>query len=262
MTLFISLGLILSVSGTPAPPPLQLRLIHTADGTLPSWHAWDPDANFQSSSLCAYVQAAHAQMLEQAACYIPEVPKPHLPGVVASLWVKNKGIYTASNLGKSTCYVGAPLHPRTQALFDKHDKRLNTYGGYCSCIQVINGFYEQFPNDDIPPGSEVALYGHRYTRNSIPGADKLVRPCRGDRHGVGCVFMLWAANIKYDHNKYVPPKPRAAKGPKRPRPGSDLASSSKPGLHSYRKVVLDMNLPPDPEVNPEESIALSSGDSV
>ena len=198
LSLFISLGIILCVSGTPAPPPMQHTSLYTDNGHRHSWHAWEPDANFQESSLRAYAKAAHDEVHQQATLYYPRVWKKDRPCTVASLWVKDKGIYSASDLGRDANYMKAPLHPKTQALFEKCSQRRNRAGGYCSCIQAIDGFHTRFPNDDIPEGSLLAVYGRRDRHTSTP--KKIMRPCRADHVGPGCKAVISAAGVECDYD--------------------------------------------------------------
>ena len=256
LSLFICFGAILSVSGTPAPPPLQYTPITSANGFAHSWHAWEPDENFHKSSLRAYVQAAHEEMNRQASMPLTTalncmILKKDRPSSVASLWVKNKGTYSASDLGNAPCRMVAPLHPKTQALYEKCFSRPNRFGGYCACIQAINGFYEKFPNDDIPKGSEMAIYGHRGRKL---GPDRLIKPCRADNFAFSCVMILSAAGIESTYYTRAP-SGSETRNRSRSRTGSE---SPRPRLKAQRTTTPDLHLPLQPYVSSDEPLSASS----
>ena len=260
LSLLVSLGLILSVSGTPAPPPLQHTGIPTADGFAHLWHGWEQDKDFQKSSLPAYVQVAHDEMSRQAAMDYLQAKK-YRPHTLASLWVENKGIYTASDLGNTPCRMVAPLHPKTQALYDKCHTRPNRYGAYCSCIQALNGFHTMFPDDDIPRGSEMAIYGYR---GDTIRPNKILSACNADKFGCGCWNILSAAGIKYHCRLRAPNGKRRRYKPKLEFGSNILHSHQKPrtrpSLKAHRNAVPDLNLHPVPYVSSDEPISVSSSD--
>ena len=190
----ISLALISSTSAAPAPPPLEHRPIHANDKFWHSWRGWDPGSDFQASMLGAYTKTASEEVSRLADILPAKVRKADRPGAVSSLLVKSKGIYSASDYGNIPSDPKATLHPKTQNLFDACDYKPNRYGGYCSCIQALDGFHSKFPDDEIPRGSALASYGYRGDHPYKKG--KILRPCKGTKGGVGCIKILNAAGIE------------------------------------------------------------------
>ena len=212
--LFI-LAIISSTSAAPAPPPLEYTPIYAHDRVWHSWRGWDPGSSFQASMLGAYTQAASGEVSRLADALPDKVNKADRPGAVSSLLIKNKGIYSASDYGSIPSDPKATLHPKTQGLFDACDYKPNRYGGYCSCIQALDGFHSRFPDDEIPPGSAIVSYGYRGHHPSKKGA--IIRPCRGELGGVNCMKILNAAGIECIFNKKPHTKSRLQETLKRPR---------------------------------------------
>ena len=183
------------------------------------------NGDLPESSLGAYVQAAHQEMLSQASLRL--LQKCRLPVTVASLLVKKKGVITTTDIGgyRENHDLKLNLHPKTQALFSKIGAHPNRSNGYCSCIQAINSFYKMFPEDEVPEGSTMAIYGCRDSGGSRESRNRLLRPCRAIG-GVGCSCILSAAGI----SRYVDLKNCAI--PKhREKPSSEEISSKIARLH-------------------------------
>ena len=239
ISILISFGIILSVGGAPTPPALRGPTYDTASGIRHSWCYWEQNPDF-SSSLGEYAKAAHEKMDRQ--CESQKIQKTRRPCAVASLWVKNKGIYSASDLGPNPRYMSAELQPKTEALLKESPSNLNR-GGSCSCIQAIDGFYRNFPNDVIPNGSRMAIYG---SRAGSDGTAKLLQPCRATKSGRGCRNVLSAAAVQYhSHLDSI----RSSNSHKRPL--SDTGSEISPpcGRPCRSTAVPDLNLPPESDTS-------------
>ena len=203
--LLISLAIvsIASTSAAPAPPSLVWKPIYTTDRVWHAWQGWEPGSSFQASMLGTHAQAASEEVHRIADTFPAKITKADRPSCISSLLIKDKGIYSATDYGKMPSSPKATLHPKTQELFDAYGGKTNRYGGYCSCIQALDGFHSKFPDDEIPRGSALVSYGYRGDHPSKK--PKFIIPCKGEFGGVNCKKILNDAGIECIDKKRLTP---------------------------------------------------------